>query len=131
MVASRYLVKMRRCQKQAGRWCKGGRGLGTRARQGLGSICAVVSNDTDSLTNGSPVQVSLDVEQNLTVALPVLLAVLSLQLPNATSISLEKLAGRILNALLCASHQDCFDIVFFAKLLDEDEESLVESFAEL
>lgn len=72
------------------------------------------------------VRVFLDVEQRLPVLFSVLLTVLSLQLPDFLSISIQELHSHILDSLIGPCHECCFDFFVFVELFEKVVELAVE-----
>jgi hypothetical protein len=124
-------VEERNFRQPDERPCRGCHGLGARALQELEAVCVAVSDSTDSTSNGLLVRIDLEVEEVLAIALPVLLAILSLQLPDQVAVFLQELASHTFNALLCASHQESFHMLFLSELFDIAEKFPVAVFAQL
>lgn len=72
------------------------------------------------------VGILLDVEQSLAVLFPVLLAVLSLQLPDVLSVLVQELDCDVLDPLVGSSQEGGFDLFLLLVLFDEAVEFVVE-----
>lgn len=72
------------------------------------------------------VGVFLDVEERFSVLLSVLLTILSLQLPDAPSVSIQELHSHILDSLIGPCHHCCFDFFVFVVLFEKGMELAVE-----